>query len=253
MKLLFCGDLVRQNMFPVDFCYDFKKLLNAADYNIVNYEAPIKEGKATPAPKSGPSLSQSIYSAIWLIESGFNVLSLANNHMMDYGTSGLRVTLKNIEKSFQYVGAGYWEEAYQPLILEKNDIKVAIFSMTELQFGVLQDAERKDMQGCAWINHPSVNNLVRETKRQVDYVIIIAHAGLEGEDIPLPEWRERYRELIDNGCDVIIGGHTHTPQGYEIYRGKPIFYSLGNFCFESNSVRNPKWNIGECVSLYIDK
>lgn len=63
---------------------------------------------------------------------------------------------------------------------------------------------------------------------------MIAHAGLEDEDIPLPEWRERYRELIDVGCDVIIGGHTHMVQGCEIFKEKLICYSLGNFVFERN-------------------
>lgn len=172
---------------------------------------------------------------------------------MDYGTAGLKTTINTIEKSVQYLGAGSWGEAYKPLILEKDDIKVALFSMTELQFGVLHNIEQTDIQGCAWINHPSVNCLVGEMKRQVDYVIVMAHAGLEGEDIPLPEWRNCYRELIDNGYDVVIGGHTHTAQGYEICKGIYIFYSIGNFYFEKDSSRNPKWCMDECVRLDIHK
>lgn len=253
LTLNFFGDFVIETSTAPCFCEKLKDLIDNADYNIINYEAPVTPECPKPVSKSGPSLSQPVYSAAWLIENGFNVFSLANNHIMDYGTAGLKMTINAIEKSVQYLGVGSWDEAYKPLVLEKDGIKVALFSMTELQFGVLHNTEQADIQGCAWINHPSVNNLIQKTKRQVDYIVVMAHAGLEGEDIPLPEWRNRYRELIDNGCDVIIGGHTHTPQGYEIYKGKYIFYSLGNFYFEKEFSKSPKWHMGECVTLDVYK
>lgn len=172
---------------------------------------------------------------------------------MDFGEKAARKTEATLGHE-KCVGIGVGKEAYKPLLLEKNGIKVAILALAELQFGMVHDSfTQANDYGCAWINHPCVNRLVRETKKKVDFLIIVAHAGLEGVDIPLPEWRERYRELIEEGCDAVIGGHTHTAQGYEIFHGKPIFYSLGNFCFQDNLTGEESWNIGECVSLKLSK
>lgn len=249
MKINFFGDFVIHSSNNIKISNDLRQQIKCADYNIINFEAPIHYIHGIKAPKSGPSLDQSNYSLQWLSEQSFNILSLANNHIMDYGEQGLNHTLSALQ-NFKYVGVGTWEEAYKPLILQNNHgLKVAIFSMAELQFGILYDEDNKNQKGCAWINHPSVNEIIKTTKKEVDFIVMIAHAGLEGEDLPLPEWRKRYKELIDVGCDVIIGGHTHTPQGYEIYKGKPIFYSLGNFCFEAHKVSSPKWYTGEMVSL----
>jgi poly-gamma-glutamate capsule biosynthesis protein CapA/YwtB (metallophosphatase superfamily) len=83
-----------------------------------------------------------------------------------------------------------------------------------------------DSIGCSWINHHRFNSIIKEAKTKVDYLIAITHAGLEMVDLPLPEWRDIYREMINMGCDAIVGGHPHVPQGYEIYNGKPIFTVL---------------------------
>ena len=226
MKLNFMGDLVIQNPENIQIGENLKGCLEKSNYNIVNFEAPIKQKKNIPEPKSGPNICQSADNQAWLSQNHFQILAMANNHIMDYGTQGLENTLSCL-KDYKYMGVGRWEEAYRPLIIKEGDLKLALFSMAELQFGILKDE---------------------------DYVVMIAHAGLEGIELPLPEWRSRYRELIDVGCDVIIGGHTHTAQGYEVYKGKPIFYSLGNFCFEKDKpAKDSKWNIGEVVSMEFTK
>ena len=68
-------------------------------------------------------------------------------------------------------------------------------------------------------------------KKEVDFIIFFAHAGLEHYDVPLVEWRERYKRLCDLGVEAVIATHPHVPQGYEKYNNKYIFYSLGNFNF----------------------
>lgn len=253
MKLNFMGDLVIQNPENIRIGENLKDCLDKSNYNIVNFEAPIREEKGISELKSGPNICQSADNQSWLSQNNFQILAMANNHIMDYGTQGLENTLSCL-KNCKHIGVGNWEEAYSPLIIEEGNLKVALFSMAELQFGILQDDDNRDKQGCAWINHFSVNEIIRHTKKEVDFVVMIAHAGLEGIELPLPEWRCRYRELIDAGCDVIIGGHTHTAQGYEVYKGKPIFYSLGNFCFEKDKpAKDTKWNIGEVVSIEFTK
>lgn len=248
VKINFVGDFVINS--HIEMSLD--KILSKADFNVVNFEAPIRTA-LYPNLKSGPSIQQNASAPQWLKEKGFNVFSLANNHINDYGEKAARKTETALGHG-KCVGIGEGMGAYKPLILEKEGIKVAILALAELQFGMVHDSfTQSNDYGCAWINHPCVNRLVRETKKKVDFLIIVAHAGLEGVDVPLPEWRERYRELIDEGCDAVIGGHTHTAQGYEIYHGKPIFYSLGNFCFQNNLTGEESWNIGECVSLKLSK
>lgn len=248
VKINFVGDFVINSRIEMSL----DKILSKADFNVVNFEAPIRTA-LYPNLKSGPSIQQNASAPQWLKEKGFNVFSLANNHIMDYGEKAARKTEAALGHG-KCVGIGEGMGAYKPLIQEKDGIKVAILALAELQFGMVHDSfTQSNDYGCAWINHPCVNRLVRETKKKVDFLIIVAHAGLEGVDIPLPEWRERYRELIDEGCDAVIGGHTHTAQAYEIYHGKPIFYSLGNFCFQDNLTGEESWNIGECVSLKLSK
>ena len=251
MRVNFFGDFVVSDASSLLINDKLINIIKEADYNVVNFEAPITHRKQHASIKSGPSISQSIDASRWLIEHKFNVISLANNHIFDYGISGFKETKKCFFNVLT-VGAGEWNEAFSPCILEKDGISVAVFAMAEMQFGILRD--KSDKYGCAWINHPSVNQIVKDAKKKYDYVIIIAHAGLEGVDYPLPEWRNRYNELLSVGCDVIVGGHTHTSQGYSIRRNnKFIFYSLGNFCFQKNLSHCDSWNIGECISMSIDE
>lgn len=246
------GDFVVKSISNLTLLPHLRKIIASSDYNVINFEAPV-QSSSPPCLKSGPSVLQDVCSPNWLSQNDFNVFSLANNHIMDFGEKAARETEATLGHE-RCVGIGVGKEAFKPLLLEKNGIKVAILALAELQFGMVHDSfTQANDYGCAWINHPCVNRLVRETKKNVDFLIIVAHAGLEGVDVPLPEWRERYRELIDEGCDAVIGGHTHTAQGYEIYHGKPIFYSLGNFCFQDNLTGEESWNIGECVSLKLSK
>lgn len=252
MRIDFYGDWVSDKIGAIKIIGGINLNIKNSDYNLVNFESPIKD-TCLPTLKSGPSIQQDADGPRWLKQHGFNVFSLANNHIMDFGEKAARETEATLGHE-KCVGIGVGKGAFKPLLLEKEGIKVAILALAELQFGMVHDSfTQANDYGCAWINHPCVNRLVRETKKNVDFLIIVAHAGLESVDVPLPEWRERYRELIDEGCDAVIGGHTHIAQGYEIYHGKPIFYSLGNFCFQDNLTGEESWNIGECVSLKLSK
>jgi poly-gamma-glutamate synthesis protein (capsule biosynthesis protein) len=251
MVINFFGDFVVNDSKRISLSSDIITMLKSADYNAVNFEAPIKDVTAPQKHKSGPSISQDENAPHWLKENYFNIISFANNHIFDYGEECFKLTKNKFGNEVLTVGAGFYEEAYKPVVLEKDGISVALFAMAELQFGVF--SENKDGYGCAWINDLSVERRIREAKEKYNYVILIAHAGLECETIPLPEWRTVYRHMIDCGCDAVIGGHTHTAQGVELYKNAPIFYSLGNFCFEKNLSRNELWNIGGLASLTLRK
>lgn len=228
-------------------------LFTRADFNIVDFEVPIHT-KEQPIVKSGPVQSQCTEIIDWLKGHHFNVFTMSNNHIFDYGEKAYIQTRSQLEKIGNMVGSGDWKDAYTPLIIEKYGIKTAIISASEVQFVTLHDEwSQKNMMGCAWINHPSINRTIRDLKKQIDYVIVIVHAGLEAFNAPLPEWRSRYRELIDIGADVVVGGHTHVPAGMEVYKNKPIFYATGNFAYTEDGDTFEGWFDGYCVNLDLSK
>jgi poly-gamma-glutamate synthesis protein (capsule biosynthesis protein) len=176
---------------------------------------------------------------------------LANNHILDQGVDGYLKTAKVLQ-DFKLAGIGKWDEAYRLSFIDKNGVKVGILNFCEMQFGMLSDEWTQDGEsiGCAWVNHVKVNQLIAKSAQEVDYLVAIVHAGLEMIDVPLPEWRDRYREMIYLGCDAIIAHHPHIVQGFDIYNGKPICYSLGNFCFSGGVAHNSKeWNTGALAIL----
>jgi len=251
VKLLFCGDFIAQNPQNIKLSADFKKLLKACDIKCLNFEGSLPN-KNPITIKGTAVLPQSIFSPAWCEENGFNVISFANNHIGDFGEEALKIT-KAAFKSALLVGAGNWDEAYKVEVIEINKIQFGFLSVAQCEFGVLNDNwSNKNSLGCAWINHCKVNKIIEKAKHSLDIVIVLAHAGIEYYDVPLPEWRDRYKEMIELGADAIIGSHPHVPQGWELYNGKPIFYSLGNFYFDIESKRR-YWNNGLTVILNIDE
>ena len=250
ISILTCGDMVINTSDTKIISDELSKIITSSNISICNFEAPIKS-KGSPIPKIGPHVHQ-LKSAIGAIKNcGFDMFSLANNHIYDYGETGLKDTIDEITKNnLDYIGAGLsFDEAYSLLIKEIDEIKIGFLAFCESEFGALLEDEGRG--GYAWINHPSVNNIVRDSKQEVDVLILIAHAGAEEVPLPLPEWRARYRELCDLGVDVVIGHHPHVPQGWEKYNESLIFYSLGNFYFDWNVFRD-KEDISYSVLLKIE-
>lgn len=254
MKLLITGDFFVNNPSEIQIDDSLVNLFSSCDYRIVNFEAPIKSLDYTELPtKSGPRLMQPVETRVLLKKLNINALTLANNHIMDYGVQGYNKTVSLLE-DFCLMGAGTWNEVYAIQKISVGGIKLGFINLSEMQFGMLSDrwCQNEESIGCAWINHVCVNNIILEGRKEVDCLIAIVHAGVEMIDIPLPEWRDRYREMIDLGCDAVVAHHPHVVQGYETYKNKPIFYSLGNFCFSKlDNFASPNWNIGACVVLDI--
>lgn len=232
INLFFCGDVVNslanQNMIGSSL----EEMISLADISICNFEAPV-ENDGLPIAKAGPHVIQTKEAVGILKEAGFTTLSLANNHIYDYGEAGLKATIEEIQSNgLEYLGAGLdFESAYSPRVIEKNGVKVGIISSAEAEFGCLTENENRG--GYAYINHFAIEDNVRLLKASCDLVVCICHAGVEEIDAPLPEWRARYKRLCELGADVIIGHHPHVPQGIEEYGDSLIFYSLGNFYFDT--------------------
>ena len=121
---------------------------------------------------------------------------------------------------------------------------------------MFDDVYQTDGLACAYMNDLKVNHIIIEAKKELDYLFILPHAGVEYTDAPVPELIARYRDFIDYGADGVIASHPHCPQGWETYKEKPIFYSLGNFLFNSKNTydfvaQRPHWYEGLCVKLIL--
>lgn len=230
IKLLVCGDFRAKDATTVRTDDKIRQVILGCDYCICNFEAPV-ESSGNAIKKSGPSLDQDSKSPRMLEYMGFNVVLLANNHIMDYGKEGCEATIAAFKHCLT-LGAGSSQEAYQMKVIEKEGAKIGMLSFVQHEFGVVETIDEKNTYGAAWINSPDVCDIIHEAKKKVDYLLVFPHAGVEHTDAPLPEWRRCFKKLVDWGADAIIASHPHCPQGWEVYKDRYIYYSLGNFYFD---------------------
>lgn len=235
MKIVSVGDILIREVRDRLVSSDIEEYIKSADIAICNFEGPINPAGVSPLPKAGPTLMQHTSAPKIVKECGFHVACLANNHIYDYGMPALEETLRALE-GLTTIGAGWdYTSAYALKVIEANGLRVGFLAYGEAQFGAIL-SEGEHSGGFAWINHPRVGDQITSMKKKVDLLIIQVHAGVEGIEVPIPEWRDRYRQLIQMGADAVIGHHPHVRQGWELYQGKPIIYSLGNFIFDPISV-----------------
>jgi poly-gamma-glutamate synthesis protein (capsule biosynthesis protein) len=251
IKILFAGDFCSEFPEKIQLSQNILDLFSTCDFKFLNFEGPLAKGKLNIPNKT--ILPQSSTSPHWCEENGFNIISLANNHSLDYSVEGLLATKSSFKKSTT-LGAGDWIEAYKVKFLSIDGVKIGFIAGTSYDFASLKDQwSDYNKIGCAWINSPEINKQILENKDKCDYFFVISHGGLEYMDVPLPEWRDRYRELIDLGADAVIAMHPHVPQGTETYKSKPIFYSLGNFYFDALGNNKPKyWDNGLFAIIEIE-
>lgn len=224
---------------------DVLPYIRQADISITNLESPlINEGN--PIPKTGPNLKSPIDSIDALKYAGFDLVTLANNHMMDFGPEGLNSTISICEKNgIRCIGAGSnITEASKLCYIDKKGKIVAFINCCENEWSTTGG----DKPGCNPLNEVNMYYQIQEAKADSDYVVLIIHGGHETYELPSPRMKKLYRWFIDLGVDAVIGHHTHCYSGTEIYKGKPIVYSLGNFIFDSN-IRNASWNYGAFAIL----
>lgn len=241
LRINFVGDFRVKDVSNLIFHESLKRELGGADVNVLNFEAPINTEGQKPIKKHGPNLSQSAEAPSYIEDCGFNVVSLANNHAMDYGSEGLLKTREAFKRAVT-VGAGGWSEAYDYKILNINNVIIGFIALTHGEFGCLSDyLYDKESIGTACLTHPIVDEIILKAKKDCDFLFILPHAGMEQQDYPLPEMVTLYRHFINMGADGVFASHSHTPQCREIYKGKPILYGLGNFCFDKLSTDVPRY------------
>lgn len=238
MKINFLGDISLNDdyvKFYKEVVNPFKKLestLAAADFVVGNLECMAKGDQGENELKK-PRLSTTTETLNYLNNIHLKVACLAHNHVYDHLEDGFIKTTNFLKSNtIQFLGAGFSsEEASKPVILKQGDISVGLLNY------VTNDTNPNlpESAGIALniFDFDKCKNDILKLKHQVNHVVLLLHWGGRVEGGMYPDWDQPRiaHALIDAGADLIIGHHSHTIQPYEVYKGKYIFYSLGNFCF----------------------
>ena len=202
--------------------------LRGADLRIVNLECPLVD-KGEAVSKSGAVLKGLSGHIAGLTRIPFEVATLGNNHVFDYGIEAFVKTRELLhQNNIQTLGAGMsLEEAAAPLILSSNGVKIGVVNFSE---GEDLTAAGENPGVFGW-EVDRVVHQVQHLKKQTHAVIVICHGGVEYIPFPPPYLTAAFHRIADAGGDLIVGHHPHVPQGIQIRNHVPICYSLGNFVF----------------------
>lgn len=207
---------------------DVKKIFSASDISIVNFECTASNVSLDPAVKKFTFQACPEWLAA-LNNIGITHVTLANNHSFDFGEDGIRQTAANLKKhGINYIGYNSENNsACLPAIIEKKGNTIAVFSCTFL---------KQESPSVCSENIFLLAERIKAFKAiyQTSVVFACLHWGVELKETPTIEQIEQAHLLIDSGTDVIVGHHPHVVQNIEIYKGKYIFYSMGNFIFDNN-------------------
>lgn len=261
ITIMAVGDINPQILkeYPDSTLTDLADLLGQADITLGNLESPLTNSHQVTAGKNPQSIRASrdfVFrsdpsTAQKLTYLGLNIFNLANNHIMDYGKKGLTDTLKTLDsQNLSYFGAGAnILEGRKPLFLDCRGIRVAFLGYSEVS--PLYASATSTQPGIASLDYPTTernhqmlkNDISKARKKGAKIILISLHWGTELATQPDPYQKDFARYLIDQGADIIIGHHPHVLQPIELYKGKIIAYSLGNFIFWSGSPLTEKTEI----------
>ncbi|MCC6915154.1 MAG: CapA family protein [Rhodospirillaceae bacterium] len=224
------------------------EVMRAGDISFINFEmVTANSGYPTikEIAKSDPSIVKEF---VW---AGTDVVSLANNHMMDFGSSGLETTRRTLDDAgIKHSGAGVnLAEAFRPTVVERKGLKMALVSVMVSPTLTIGTGAGENSPGVAWVRGTSVRKpdgttviapwesdlkameeAIRAARKQADLVAVSLHIHWGGLDVVDPDGKQVVaRAAVDAGADIILGHGPHVINGIEFYKSKPILYSIGNF------------------------
>lgn len=227
-------------------------LFRQSDVNVVNLECPIlnKYNTTEQITKSGPNLYTDNNTIKQLKQLNINTVTLANNHILDFGADGLNSTVESCASSgIQTVGVGKnLQEATSPIYIHKNGIQVALVNFCENEFSIATESNA----GANPLDLISNLAQIKLAKENADFVIVIIHGGHEHYNLPSPRMIKQYRFFAENGADIVIGHHTHCISGTETHKQVPIIYGLGNMIFTLHENKE-SWYYGLLLQLELIK
>ncbi len=227
----------------------FAPLFKSADVRVGNLECVVATVGSVEPDK--PNTFRVPPSTLKYVRKHFDAVGLANNHSGDFGPKAFTQMVGLLKREgLGYYGGGLnLSEAHTPWVAERKGVRIAFLGYNEFQPRNFEADH--DRAGIAWSEDEQVVRDIATARTQwrADVVIPIMHWGWE-EAKANPRQRALARRMIDAGADAVIGGHPHQVQDTDVYKGKPIFYSLGNFVFEgfTDKVNNIGWALRMEVS-----
>lgn len=236
-----------------DYSYPLSRtaeIFRRADLAFANLECPLStRGTQINMFRGKPEYAETLTYA------GFNLISLANNHILDYGVPAMLDTMEHLEAA-GIVHAGVGENIFaarQPRIIEIKGVKIAFLAYTEVREGFTYTriphhwAATSELPGAAPARADYVRADVQTARKEADLVIVSMHWGKEYEHQPTDFQKALGRIAVDAGADLVIGHHPHVIQGVEFRRRGVIVYSLGNFVFDQTAYERRQGMILQAV------
>jgi poly-gamma-glutamate capsule biosynthesis protein CapA/YwtB (metallophosphatase superfamily) len=208
---------------------DLLDILKQVDFRVFNLEVPLTDHEA-PIIKCGPNLIAPTSTIKGIKQIQTNLLTLANNHILDQGEQGLYSTIKVLEENdIDYMGAGSnLNEAAQPYIWERDGIRVGIYACAEHEFTIAT----KNSPGANPFDPLESLDHIQDLANKCDHLIVLYHGGKEHYRYPSPDLQKICRKIVDKGADLVVCQHSHCIGAFERYSGGTIVYGQGNFLFD---------------------
>ena len=257
MKIVIAGDTVptRSNWkffsngdTKALFGDEIVKIFHSADFRVLNLEAPlINEG--IEKKKCGPHLYAPTSTVKGIKELKVDLVTLANNHIMDYDEQGLRSTCEVLKShNIKSVGAGEnLSEASKPYIYRQDGMKIGIYACAEHEFSIADC----DAAGANPYEPLDSMDHIAQLHEECDYLIVLYHGGKEFYRYPSPYLQKICRKMVEKGADIVIAQHSHCVGAKEEYKDGTILYGQGNFLFDGGD--DEYWRNGLIVEINIDR
>ncbi|MBQ2704036.1 MAG: CapA family protein [Clostridia bacterium] len=217
--------------------------LKDADFRIYNLETPLCD-EANPINKNGPHLITPTAAVKGYKALGADLLSMANNHILDQGQQGILSTFKAVDgENIARLGCGTPTDAAKPYIINDNGKKIGVYSCAEHEFSIASG----DKLGANPFDPLECPDRIAKLKAECDFVIVLYHGGREFYRYPLPQLQKNCRKLVEKGADLVVCQHTHCVGCYEDYSDGKIVYGQGNFVFDRKS--DEYWNTSLLIKV----
>lgn len=226
---------------------ELTKILLEADYRIFNLEVPLTD-QEQPIPKCGPNLIAPTICVAGYKAMHVDLLTLANNHILDQDQQGLASTCSMLDAAgIAYTGVGKTpEEAARPYIFECNGKRIGVYACVEHEFSIVTDYSA----GANPIDLLESPDHIASLKAECDFVIVLYHGGKEHYRYPSPNLQKICRKLVEKGADLVVCQHSHCIGCEEKYLDGTIVYGQGNFLFDRSN--NEFWKTGLLIEIRED-
>ncbi len=244
-SISFTGDIAFSKYFKDHWSKEFlddkiKDFLRNTDHVVANVESPLTESGISSKMEISHLTNPNAFE--WFKSISADIWAISNNHILDCGETGMQDTINAARKCGAVtVGAGKNIDDASKYISLDCEGGIGIFAVTYKRAEFIRAT--KDSPGCVLFDETEkIKDVIREIKSKNKWCILIAHGGDEFSNLPMPYMRKLYKKFLSFGADIVVGHHPHVVQNYERVGEKIIFYSLGNFVFDTDYQRKQKYS-----------